>query len=360
LEFKESGLILGLMSGTSLDGLDIAACRFKSTGSGKLQFEIVAASSIPYDQNLRSALEQAFYLSPKELEGLSYSYGAFIAEQIKDFCKNHEILPDLISSHGHTVHHRPSDKVSLQIGDGRTIREITGIPTVCNFRIQDVLKGGQGAPLVPIGDELLFSAFDYCLNLGGFANISWKSEDRRLACDIVPCNMVLNKLANRMNFPYDDHGNLASAGMVQDQLLDEWNQLEYYHLPFPKSLGREWFLESFEPIWNNYPLDIKDLLRTATEHISDQLANFIRKIETGTKAKILLTGGGAYNDFLIKRLSQKLPGHFELVVPSGVIIDFKEALIFGLLGYLRKLGMVNTLSSVTGAYEDHCSGEYFP
>jgi anhydro-N-acetylmuramic acid kinase len=359
LEFKESGIVLGLMSGTSLDGLDIAACRFKSAGLGKLDFEIVAASSIPYDQYLRSALEQAFYLSPKELEELSYSYAAFIAEQIKDFCKNHEILPDLISSHGHTVHHRPSDKVSLQIGDGRTIREITGIPTVCNFRIQDVLKGGQGAPLVPIGDELLFSAFDYCLNLGGFANISWKSEDRRLACDIAPCNMVLNKLANRLDFAYDDHGNLASGGMVQDQLLAEWNQLEYYHLPFPKSLGREWFLESFEPILNKYNLDTKDLLRTATEHISDQLANFIRKIETGTQAKILLTGGGTYNDFLIKRLSQKLPGHFELVVPSEVIIDFKEALIFALLGYLRKLGMVNTLSSVTGAYEDHCSGEYF-
>ena len=359
MEYKDQCLVLGLMSGTSLDGLDLAACRFKSNGSGGMEFEIVAASSVPYDQEWRVKLEQAFYLNSAELNKLSIEYGEYTATCIEEFCNRNGLLPDLISSHGHTVHHRPFEKVSLQIGDGKTIRNLTGIPTVCNFRIQDVLKGGQGAPLVPIGDELLFSNFDICLNLGGFANISWKANNTRRACDVAPCNMVLNMLSNRLGFPYDDQGKFASQGIVQSQLLAEWNDLEYYQLPFPKSLGREWFLEYFEPVLSHHEFNTFDLLRTSTEHISEQLANFIKKLDEVSNAKILLSGGGTYNEFLISKLREKLPSNLELVIPSKEIIDFKEALIFALLGYLRSRGEVNVLCSVTGANEDHCSGDYY-
>lgn len=341
---------LGVMSGTSLDGLDIAYLKIESETS--YQFEILKAVTIPYHPDWKKTLKDGFHLSGEALTKLDADYGIYLGNTINTFIVENNIENiDFIASHGHTIYHDPSESYTLQIGNGPYINTITGIKTICDFRTQDVALGGQGAPLVPIGDLLFFSQYDYCLNLGGFSNISMNENNQRIAYDICPVNIVMNHYVSSLNLEYDDKGKLASEGIIEKNLLNELNALPFYNAIKPKSLGYEFIVETIFPIINKYNLEIKDILRTFVEHIAQQIA---KKIVSNASKKMLITGGGAYNTFLIERL--KTYTKTELINPEDSIINYKEALVFGLLGYLKEQQKNNCLKSVTGARKDHSSG----
>ncbi|NML59393.1 anhydro-N-acetylmuramic acid kinase [Chryseobacterium cheonjiense] len=340
--------VIGLMSGTSLDGLDICFVRFVKGYSWS--FEIIKAETVLYSDTLHHQLNHAIDLPAEQLLGLHSEYGFFLGKTVKNFIEKHKLKNiDLIASHGHTVYHQPQKKFTLQIGDGRAIKLETGIPVVYDFRSQDVLMGGNGAPLVPIGDELLFPEYDACLNLGGFSNISLQSEGKRIAFDIAPVNIVLNKLAQHLNKDFDENGNLARNGNINEGLLSALNSLPFYHQPHPKSLGIEWCNENIFPRLEN--VDSLDALATFTEHAAQQIAEVINK---NRLKNVLVTGGGTYNQYLIEKISSKTQA--EIMIPEKEIIDFKEALIFALMGVLRINNSINVLSSATGSPYDHSSG----
>ena len=342
-------LSIGCMSGTSLDGLDLVACRFTTDEAWK--FEIIKAVTIPYSHKWINKLSKAAELNALEFALLHNEFGKFIGKQVADFCSDLPDLPDLVSSHGHTIFHQPHKKLTVQIGNGAQIAAASGLPTACDFRSLDVALKGQGAPLVPIGDELLFGEYELCLNLGGIANFSFRENDERKAFDICPANMAFNHFTKELGYEYDLDGNLGRTGVVQEELLSLLNSLDFYQLTGPKSLGREWFEKEFLPLISSFQLDHKDILRTLYEHISDQLTF---SVDQYPKGKILITGGGAHNVFLIELFSEKTK--HKTIVPSAQIIDFKEAIIFAFLGVLRLRNEVNCLRSVTGANRNHSGG----
>ncbi|NND78213.1 MAG: anhydro-N-acetylmuramic acid kinase [Flavobacteriales bacterium] len=344
MEYK----VIGLMSGTSLDGVDLAFCTFKKEDDWS--YEILATKTYPYSDHWLEILRNISFVNKEHLEVINKDLGSYYADLITDFCDTNHLIPDIVSSHGHTVHHQPEKGYTLQIGSGGVIASHIRTTTINDFRSKDLKLGGQGAPLVPLGDELLFSEYDQCLNLGGFANISF-NNGKRVAYDICPCNMMLNELSLKIDLPYDKDGEIARYGDIDSSLLKELNALEYYSLPFPKSLGREWYLENILSLLEKSKASIPEKLATCTEHIAHQVSNSINRNGSG---KILLTGGGSYNKFLIEKLDNKTTG--TIVIPDPTIIDFKEAMIFAFLGVLRIRNEVNVLSSVTGANKDHCSG----
>jgi len=268
---KKHVYVIGLMSGTSLDGLDIVYCRFSKNEYSN--FEIIFSETIEYTVEWKKNLKEAIAFSKKAIDRLNINYGFFLGEKINEFIKKHRIQNiDFISSHGHTIFHKPEEGITLQIGDGQEIANVTNQKTVCDFRTQDVELGGQGAPLVPIGDELLFSEYDYCLNLGGFANVSYKKEGKRIAFDICPVNIVLNHYVKKLGFAYDDGGEIASTGVVNNHLLNALNVLPFYKEKHPKSLGLEWVNNVVLPLIDDFQLQIPDVLKTFVEHIATQLA----------------------------------------------------------------------------------------
>ncbi len=336
------------MSGTSLDGLDL--CLVKFSGSDpNWTFEILKTETVPYSTAWQKDLAMANVLSGEALTALDVKLGHYFGQMSKRFLTE---PVDYIASHGHTVFHQPDQGFTLQIGNGAAIHAVTGIPVIYDFRSLDVALGGQGAPLVPIGDQYLFSAYRSCINFGGIANLSFNGPNgERLAYDICPVNMALNQLVEALGLQYDDGGKIAATGKVIPELLEALNGLGYYQLNGPKSLGVEWYKAKFEPIIDNDDFSISDRLRTVNEHIAIQVAKAIANLTTG---KVLMTGGGAYNDFLMSRI--KSMTHHEVVVPDVKIIEFKEALIFAFLGLLKVKGLSNVLSSVTGASRDSSSG----
>lgn len=351
--FKENYNVIGVMSGTSLDGVDLACIKFNY--SGHWTFEIGHSETVSYSDTWLNILKEAIHYNEKELQDLNVAYTKLLASVISDFISRNDITEiDAVCSHGHTILHQPQNGFTLQIGNLPIIKDLVNQTIVCDFRVQDVKLGGQGAPLVPIGDELLFSEYDYCLNLGGFSNVSFNENGNRIAFDISPVNTVLNFYASELGFPYDDAGNLAKSGNVNQDLLKQLNDLEFYALPYPKSLGMEFVNAKIFPLINSFSIDEKDKLRTFVEHIAVQIS----KICSKPNAKLFVTGGGAYNRFLIERLHNYLPTT-EVVIPDDKTIQFKEALIFGFLGVLRLLNEINVLSSVTGASKNHSSGVVF-
>lgn len=351
-------LVLGVMSGTSLDGIDLALCHFE--GFGPVNYEILFAETIEYDQEWRDELANLHRRDGLYLSSLNIHYARFIALQIQNFLAKNEVsrilrsrdtTPGevLISSHGHTVFHEPDKGLTLQIGHGAVIMALTRCNVVCDFRPQDVALGGQGAPLVPIGDELLFGEYDACLNIGGFANVSLKMDGKRRAWDICPANIVLNRWAERLGDTMDRDGKYSASGRLIRELLDQWESLEYYQSKAPKSLGREWVENIFLKNINESVFSPEDLLFTAVEHIARRIA-----ADLPTTGKVLVTGGGAYHRGLVNRIRQLTTA--DLIIPDKLLIDFKEAVVFGLMGYLRWNDRINVLSSVTGAETDHSSG----
>ncbi|MHA3787397.1 anhydro-N-acetylmuramic acid kinase [Flavobacterium hauense] len=352
LAMKENYNVIGVMSGTSLDGVDLAHIFF-TVNKGKWSFEIGEAVTVPYSEEWVMRLKNAVNFSDEELKILNAEYTHLLGGIIKTFIQDNAINNlDAVCSHGHTILHQPHNGFTLQIGNLPEIASITGEKVICDFRVQDVQLGGQGAPLVPIGDRMLFPDYRYCLNLGGFSNVSFEENGARIAFDICPVNTVLNHYANQLGFEYDANGAIAREGEVIVPLLDELNALGFYAQDYPKSLGFEFVKEVVFPIMEKYPKTAQDKIATFTEHVAFQIANTIKGIGDG---ELLVTGGGAYNRFLVERMRKLLPGT-TIAIPDDKTIQFKEALIFALLGVLKLRGEVNVLSSVTGASGDHGSG----
>jgi anhydro-N-acetylmuramic acid kinase len=341
---------LGLMSGTSLDGLDICHASFRKGDLGKWYFTILKATTFSYSKIWEHRLRNAIHLSAEEIFELNAEYGFYLGQKVNEFIDKYSVENvDLIASHGHTVFHQPQKNFTVQIGDGRAVKSLTKLPVIYDFRSQDVLMGGNGAPLVPIGDELLFSEFDVCLNIGGFSNISFRQNGQRIAFDICPVNIVLNDYAKKLGKEYDENGDLARNGTVNDELLSALNSLEYYHQSPPKSLGMEWVSEHILPQFKNEkPTTI---LATFSEHAAIQIANIFNRYSI---KNVLFTGGGTYNSYLIERIKAKT--NAKIIIPEKELIDFKEALIFAFMGVLRLNNEINVLSSATGSMKDHSSG----
>lgn len=339
------------MSGTSLDGIDLAHINF-TIKDNKWRYEVLESETISYSQDWLNKLKVAVSFSREDLIELNEEYTELLGYIIKSFIANHKIKNlDAVCSHGHTILHQPQNGFTLQIGNLPKIAEIIQEKVVCDFRVQDVKLSGQGAPLVPIGDRILFSEYDYCLNLGGFSNVSFEDNSKRIAFDISPVNTVLNFYANKLGLNYDDKGKIARSGNINSDLLKELNTLDYYKKPFPKSLGFEFVKEVVLPLIEKHSISIEDKMHTFTEHIALQTSLALPN-KTG---KILITGGGAYNDFLIERMQFHLP-NIKIIIPDNKTLEFKEALIFALLGVLKLRNEINILSSVTGAMKDHSSG----
>jgi len=345
----QSYVSIGVMSGTSLDGLDLVACRF--TYDQSWHYEIIKALTVPYSHKWVAKLSTATELNALDFALLNNDFGKFIGKQVAEFCADLPQKPDLVSSHGHTIFHQPLNKLTVQIGNGASIAAYSGLRTACDFRTLDVALKGQGAPLVPIGDELLFGDYDFCLNLGGIANVSFREDGERRAFDICPANMAFNQFIKELGYEYDLDGNYGRTGQVQEELLRLLNDLEFYQQKGPKSLGREWFEKEFLPLINSFQLSPADALRTLYEHVSDQIS---LAVDQYPKGRMLITGGGAHNVFLIELFSEKTM--HKTIVPSSQIIDFKEAIIFAFLGVLRLREETNCLKSVTGANHDHSGG----
>lgn len=345
----KNALAIGLMSGSSLDGLDLALARF-SNDEGHYSYHIEKAETLPYSPYWHDQLANAFLHKPEELIPLDKAYGTYLGQQVAAFVERQKVKPDFVASHGHTIFHKPEQRYTLQIGDGQALADACGLTVVNDFRSEDVDKGGQGAPLVPIGDKLLFGDYDICLNIGGIANLSYELNGQRIACDICIANQALNWLAQREGAAYDKDGRLARNGHVVPTLLKALNENGFYRQPAPKSLGREFFETFQKTLLEPYPTS--DALATFVEHAALQIANATAPLPQG---QILVTGGGAHNAYLIERL-QQLTQH-QVVIPDRQTADYKEALIFAFLGLLRLEGQTNVLSSVTGAPSDSCSGK---
>lgn len=350
---QSSFKVIGAMSGTSLDGLDLAYCKFIKKGK-HWKFTLLASETIAYTKAFKKKLAEVDTGSALDFVKMDHAFGIFTGKKINSFVRKHAILVDFVSSHGHTIFHQPALGITFQIGNGAAIAAETGFTTVCDFRRLDVAMHGQGAPLVPIGDRYLFGAYDYCLNLGGFANISFEHQGKRIAYDICPVNIVLNKLVAERGLSFDRNGLLGRKGRVNSKLLEALNQLAYYKQPFPKSLGKEWVFDYVLPILDSYKLSLEDKLASFYRHIADQIAKSLEVTSSKKIAKVLVTGGGAYNGYLVDCLRKKAT--IEIVIPAPQIIEFKEAIIFAFLGVLRISEQKNCLQSVTGADADSIGG----
>jgi len=352
-------IIAGLMSGSSLDGLDLAICDFNGA-DGKIIWKLIAHTTTPFSEHLLSKLQMATRLSAKELVRLDHEFATYCAKAIKAYATDQELTLDYIASHGHTVFHEPDEGYTLQIGSGGVIAAISEVPTISDFRTNDVALGGQGAPIVPIVEHYLFPNITYFLNLGGIANISIH-EQAIVAYDICPCNQVLNRLASNEGQAYDTDGEIASIGKVNRGLLSRLRELPYFESLPPKSLDNSWVQTEFYQFIDEAGLTTADALATMTSFIAAQVKEAIIMNGLGaTKpAKLMITGGGAYNSFLMKCITERLPENISVLSVESAIIEAKEAILMALMGYLRVNGTANTFPSVTGALGATCGGAIY-
>ena len=344
--------VLGVMSGTSLDGVDIVYVKFIQNESWS--FKIINSKTYKYEDSIADILNDISKKSLEEIKEIDVVYTKKLAKIINGFIDEFSINKiDFVSSHGHTAIHDPSNLITYQMGNLSTLSSEINQKVICDFRVQDVKLGGEGAPLVPVGEKYLFHEYDSFINLGGFANISNHKGESLIAYDICPVNIVLNNLSKKIGKDFDDKGSIASSGKLIINLYEELEKLEYYQSSPPKSLGIEWVDENISPLINKYfDYPTEDLLNTLSNHIANQISNNLKNLD-----KVLVSGGGAYNDYLIHLIRSKTDS--EIIIPSKNIIEFKEALIFAFLGVLRNLNINNCYSSVTGASKDHCSGKIF-
>jgi anhydro-N-acetylmuramic acid kinase len=348
--------VIGIMSGSSMDGVDIALCHIKED-NGAYSFTIEQAETIEYNEKWRVRLSQL-----RKADSLAYAktdvfYGHYLGQLVNDFIAKHQVKVDLVASHGHTVFHYPEALITRQVGDGASLSAICNLPVVTDFRSMDVAKGGQGAPLVAIGDEMFFSQYDYCLNLGGFANISGKIGQYRVAFDISPANIILNRTARDLNLEYDNNGEIAAQGSINYSMLENLNKIDYYNLPFPKSLNRDWInSELWQIVKDGDKLSPQDKMKTFVDHIAYQIANSIDYLsqKQSEGKRVLVTGGGAYNKTLMEHIQSHSDATFE--IPDNKLIEYKESLIFALMGVLRIQNKANIYKTFTGAKSDSISG----
>lgn len=381
--------VIGLMSGSSLDGLDIAFVEFHEQ-AGAWTYEIKATECYAYSPEWTERLKKATTLNALDYQLLHTAYGHHIGQLVNAFIEEYSLdyQVQLIASHGHTTFHVPAQKMTAQLGDGAAIAATTGINVVSDLRAMDVALGGNGAPIVPIGEKLLLKEYPLFLNIGGIANVSCNLTNNYIAFDVCPANRVLNMLANKAGKPFDDAGQMAAGGTLQPELLNILNSLEYYRLPPPKSLANDFGTDVVYPLLAGPRLGIKDTwiqdsLRTYAEHIAIQVKNALQGATgydpdyagassgQGPRAagneqpatsdqqsnKLLVTGGGAHNAFLIERLTALLREiNIAVVVPDKKLVDFKEAIIMALIGVLRWREENNVLASVTGSLRNSIGG----
>lgn len=349
---------IGLMSGSSLDGLDIACCDF-TLEQGRWSFNIHQATCVPYSAEWVDHLRQAHNMNARDLWKLHADFGHFCGQAVKRFVSEHAIQNVLlVGSHGHTVFHFPQDGFTTQIGDGAALAVESGLAAVCDFRTTDVARGGQGAPLVPIGDQLLFGDYRFMLNVGGISNITvQRPGERSIAFDICSANQVLNYYAQQLGHEYDANGSLAAGGQLDRDLFDLLNALDYYKQPYPKSLDNGYSRQIVIPLMEAHHASAADKLHTFCEHIAYQIAQHIIPFDARSEDKLLATGGGACNGYLVERIKHHVSAH--IVAADDKIIHYKEALVFAFLGLLRWRGEINVLASVTGAQQDSCGGAIY-
>ena len=344
--------VIGLMSGTSIDGVDLVYVNFFF--NKYWSFKILKFKTYDYDKDWQNILKNLIDKDQNSIKLIDKNYTKLLSKYILRFIEEFSIKKiDFVSSHGHTALHDPSNSITYQIGNLKELTNYTGLKVICDFRVEDIKLGGQGAPLVPVGEKYIFPEYDTLINIGGFANITIKSNNNLIAYDICPVNIVFNHLSNLINLKYDDKGKISSSGKINLELFNHLQSIDYYKQVSPKSLGVEWVKEVIIPIINNFiEIPVEDLLNTFSKHFAFQIANNIK-----SSNKTLITGGGAYNDYLIQNIIDLTES--EIIIPSSEIIEYKEALIFGFLGVLKDLNINNCYSSVTGAIKYHCSGNIF-
>lgn len=339
-----------------MDGVDLALCKFTETAPNNWDFEIIKTETQAYNETWRLRLSKLRNQTALIYHKTDRYYGEYIGQLVQQFLQKHSLPCDFVASHGHTIFHQPEFNLTAQVGSGAAISAICGLPVVNDFRAMDVVLGGQGAPLVPIGDRLLFSHYDLCLNLGGFSNISATVNGKSVAYDISPCNIALNRIAREFDLDYDEDGKIADRGSINYDLLRNLNQIPYYTADYPKSLGREWINQYFWHHVRESQISKEDKMKTLCDHIAQQVAKNIDLLCGGNAdgKKVLVTGGGAFNRTLMELI--KSHSDAELIVPDDALVSYKEALIFAFLGVLRVTNQKNVLSSVTGAVSDSVSG----
>jgi anhydro-N-acetylmuramic acid kinase len=351
---------IGLMSGSSLDGLDIVFAELNEH-AGSWSFDIQASACYEYDAAWRKRLEFVIDLNARDYQLLHADYGHYLGAQVNQFINENDLhfKVGLISSHGHTSFHMPSKKMTAQLGDGAAIAAVTGLPVVSDLRALDIAFGGQGAPIVPIGEKFLFPEYRMFLNLGGIANISFNFPGNYIAFDVCPANRVLNMLSNLENKAFDEGGNRAASGTINTDLLEQLNRLDYYQKGYPKSLANNFGTETVFPVIEEKGLPINDALSTYVAHIIFQLKKVIDSMPRHEveNQKLLVTGGGAFNDFLIRQLKTEVSlFDIDVVVPEENIVNNKEALVMAFIGVLRWRQEYNVLASVTGAQRNSIGG----
>lgn len=357
---------LGLMSGSSLDGLDIAYCEIQVACSPEfriLNSNILVAETLPFSEQwvvrLKNLPQQNALIFAK-----THTYFAhYLADLVKEFCVKNKVKPDFISSHGHTIFHQPENRITVQIGDGAALAAKTGYPVICDFRTHDIALNGEGTPLAPIADKWLYPGYDFYLNIGGIANISCDLDGKFIAYDIGPANQILNALANLAGKDYDENGNLARAGKVNQTLLNQVNEMTYFSQSYPKSLDNSWISQNILPLYLEAEISLEDKICTAVEQLAQQLQKEIGFVKTKEnlnreKYRIFATGGGVFNSFLMERM-QELCADTKIILPTPKVVNFKEAALMALLGVLRVENQVNCLSSVTGARFDTIGGAIY-
>jgi anhydro-N-acetylmuramic acid kinase len=352
---------IGLMSGSSLDGLDLVFIEFEENG-GEWSYQIGVSACYAYDKEWTERLRTAVNLSAYEYLLLHSAYGKYIGEQVNCFIEEYGLhhRVQIIASHGHTSFHAPSLGMTGQLGDGATIAAVSGINVVSDLRAMDVALGGQGAPIVPMGEKLLWADYTYLLNIGGIANISANRKDGPIAFDICAANRVLNLMSNELGMEYDEGGVTAASGNINTELLTALNNLEYYQQKYPKSLANNFGTDLVYPMIKNSSISIVDALRTYTEHIAMQVGYAINLLHTEKplpNSKLMISGGGAHNNFLVKRIATLISGYgVETIVPDKQLVDYKEAIVMALLGVLRWREENTVLNSVTGAIRSSIGG----
>ncbi len=357
---------LGLMSGSSLDGLDMALCRFRLDPASSLpvlEWQLLATRTAAFDPAWRERLRALPKADGRTLMRAHADFGHYLGRLVQPFLQECQTRPDLIASHGHTIFHYPDQGFTLQIGDGAALAAATGCTVIDNFRALDIALGGQGAPLAPLADRFLFPGYDFYLNLGGIANISCNAGDRFVAFDIGGANQVLNALVEPMGLPYDEDGRIAASGHLDTGLLARADALPYFRQPYPKSLGNDWVQERLLPIYLEASATTADKLHTAGIQLARQTAAAITRIlerESPGKQhyRLLATGGGAFNSFLLNAIREEGSKvcSLEIIAPGPEIIGFKEAALMALMGALRYHGLPNCLASATGASQDASGG----
>ncbi|HNF50820.1 MAG TPA: anhydro-N-acetylmuramic acid kinase [Chitinophagales bacterium] len=350
---------IGLMSGSSLDGLDICYVKFEQQKSS-ICYTILQATCIAYDKQQTEKLRKAAQLTAFEFAALHTEMGKFFGSLTHQFIQQHQIEKlDFIASHGQTIFHQVATGFTTQIGCGAQIAAQTGHKVVCDLRTADVAYGGQGAPIVPIAEKYLFPDFSFFLNIGGIANIAIHNKEKTTihAYDICAGNTMLNYLAKQKNLDFDDNGNLARNGKVINELLEKLNAIPFCKQAAPKSLGTEHIYETWIPLFDECDSTIEDKLATAVEHIAMQVGKEINNLIPHHNSSLFITGGGALNTYLIERIQQHTT--YKTIVPDMLTVQYKEALAMAFFGLLRIIEQPNCLASVTGAQKNVIGGAVY-